>query len=483
MDASIPPELERICLKTLSKRASDRYQTMRELADDLARWRQDAEPGRRAGPVVPRGLRAFGADDADFFLDLLPGPRDREGLPEAVRFWKARIEEPDAEQTFSLGLLYGPSGSGKSSLIRAGLLPRLASGIVAVCVDSSPDDTGRRILRALRKRLPELPADRGLVESLAWLRRGGGPKVVILLDQFEQWLHAHGGTPEPELVDALRQCDGGHLQAIILVRDDFAMAAARFMAALDIPIVQGHNFATLDLFDVDHARLVLTRFGQAYGRLPSGKPGPSADQRQFLDAVASGLSRDGKVVPVRLALFAQMVKARSWVPATLEEAGGTEGLGVNFLEETFGSRSVNPGHQLLEGAARKVLKTLLPEAGADIKGHMRSDSELREASGLGDRPGDFASLLRVLDGELRLITPTDLPESASEPGTEPAEKYWQLTHDYLVPSLRDWLTRKQKETRRGRAELRLEERTAIWLSTCASVASCRRPGNGSASAC
>ena len=41
-------------------------------------------------------------------------------------------------------------------------------------------------------------------------------------------------------------------------------------------------------------------------------------------------------------------------------------------------------------------------------------------------------------------------------------KYYQLTHDYLVPSLRDWLTRKQKETRRGRAELRLAERAALW---------------------
>ena len=41
-------------------------------------------------------------------------------------------------------------------------------------------------------------------------------------------------------------------------------------------------------------------------------------------------------------------------------------------------------------------------------------------------------------------------------------KYYQLTHDYLVPSLRDWLTRKQRETRRGRAELRLADRAALW---------------------
>jgi hypothetical protein len=43
-----------------------------------------------------------------------------------------------------------------------------------------------------------------------------------------------------------------------------------------------------------------------------------------------------------------------------------------------------------------------------------------------------------------------------------AAPFYQLTHDYLVPSLREWLTRKQKETRRGRAELRLADRAAAW---------------------
>src|SRR6202011_2852330 len=44
------------------------------------------------------------------------------------------------------------------------------------------------------------------------------------------------------------------------------------------------------------------------------------------------------------------------------------------------------------------------------------------------------------------------------------ERYYQLTHDYLVHSLRDWLTRKQRETRRGRAELLLAERAAAWTA-------------------
>ena len=46
--------------------------------------------------------------------------------------------------------------------------------------------------------------------------------------------------------------------------------------------------------------------------------------------------------------------------------------------------------------------------------------------------------------------------------TETGQKYFQLTHDYLVHSLRDWLTRKQNETRKGRAELKLAERSALW---------------------
>src|SRR5262249_42021940 len=107
-----------------------------------------------------------------------------------------------------------------------------------------------------------------------------------------------------------------------------------------------------------------------------------------------------------------------------------------------------------------------PESGTDIKGQMRCHAELLQASGYASRPKDFDELLRLLDGEIRLLTPTD-PEGKegaddSHSPIEPGENYYQLTHDYLVHSLRDWLTRKQKETRRGRAELLLADRAAVW---------------------
>jgi hypothetical protein len=145
-------------------------------------------------------------------------------------------------------------------------------------------------------------------------------------------------------------------------------------------------------------------------------------------------------------------------------------VGAAFLEETFSAPTAPPPHRLHQKAAQAILKSLLPQAGTDIKGNMRPQQELLEASGYGDRPKEFADLLRILDSELRLITPSD-PEGMEEEIVSTGSmsmtegRYWQLTHDYLVTSVRAWLTRKQKETRRGRTELRLAERAALWNAT------------------
>src|SRR5205085_6419602 len=215
------------------------------------------------------------------------------------------------------------------------------------------------------------------------------------------------------LVQALRQCDGGRVQCLVMVRDDFWMAATRFMRALEIRLLEGQNSAAVDLFSVDHARKVLTAFGGAFGKLPE-KPGDvGKEQREFLSQAVSGLAQEGKVICVRLALFAEMMKGRPWTPASLKEVGGTAGVGVTFLEESFSAATAPPEHRYHQKAARAVLKTLLPESGTDIKGHMRSDQELLHASGYASRPKDFADLLHILDSEIRLITPTD-PEGKED---------------------------------------------------------------------
>jgi hypothetical protein len=144
---------------------------------------------------------------------------------------------------------------------------------------------------------------------------------------------------------------------------------------------------------------------------------------------------------------------------------GTKRYGRLFWRRPSAARRLRPS---IAGTRKRLgpsCRALLPGAGTEIKGHMRSRGELLAASGYTDPPEQFATLPRILDTELRLTTPTDPEGKLDEAGESPRDldspgQYYQLTRDYLVPSLRDWRTRKQRETRQGRAELKLAERAA-----------------------
>lgn len=515
-DDTLSKDLERICMKALARRASERYTVAKDFAEDI-RWalshlsphttvstasHQTPAPGvtpsiaisdttemlasetsrsstdsHRTGPtlVVPKGLRSFDASDAGFFLQLLPGPFDREGLPETLRFWKSRVEQLDSEQTFRVGLIYGPSGCGKSSLVKAGMLPRLSPKIVSVYTESHADETESRLLKAVRKAIPEAEG-RTLKEVLGTIRRRklvpSGGKLLLVLDQFEQWLFSEKDYANSSLTEALRQCDGGVVQAIIMVRDDFWISVSRFLRELDIPILEQENSTLVDLFDLQHAEKVLGLFGRSFGKLPDSMKDWNEDHVQFIKQAVLGLSQERKVISVRLAVFAEMMKSRDWTPTALREVGGIEGVGVTFLEETFSSRHALIQHRQHQEAARGLLGSLLPISGTDIKGTMSSTDALRIASGYESRPREFEQLLQMLDKSLRLITPVDADllnsadsesrTSDSSPRNTSAGTHYQLTHDFLVPSLRDWLTQKQRESRRGRAALKLAERAQVW---------------------
>ncbi|MBU6240151.1 MAG: ATP-binding protein, partial [Planctomycetes bacterium] len=426
----------------------------------LAARAADATP---TGPtrIVPKGLRSFDASDASFFLELLPGPFDREGLPEGLRFWKTRIEDTDPEKTFKVGLVYGPSGCGKSSLMKAGLLPRLSPKILPIYLEATPDDTETRLLRAVRKAIPDAEGG-SLKEILSVIRRRklvpSGGKLLLVLDQFEQWLFAEQDYAKAPLTDALLQCDGGAIQAIVMVRDDFWLSVSRFLRELDIPILERENSALVDLFDMEHAAKVLGLFGKAYGKLPESTKNWNQDQNEFVRQAIHGLSQERKVISVRIAVLADMMKSREWTTAALREVGGIEGVGVTFLEEMFGSRHAPIQHRQHEEAVRGLLASLLPSIGTDIKGSMQSAASLQKAAGYENKPREFQDLMDILDKNLRLITPVDDSKGADGGAT----RSYQLAHDYMVPSLRDWLTQKQRETKKGRAEVKLAERAAVW---------------------
>ncbi len=439
-------------------RAADRYQSADAMADALRDHVKigDLEEHRRKqfdqAVLEPRGLRCFDERDSAFFPTLLPGPLNHEGLPKGIASWLRRLH-PNSPKPFRVGVIFGRSGSGKSSLLRAGILPRLPLGSRLVYVEAAATDTGKKVRSAVRKAFPSLTSKDALDGMLRSLRLGDvlpkGERVLLVIDQFEQWLHEDASFPgDGELMAALRQCDGDRLQCLLVVRDDFWGQVSRLFQALEITLVDGENLAQIDAFDREHTRALLLRYGESYGATP---------KQDFLDRVLTDISDENDtVVPVRLSLFVEIFRSRGWNLQEFKNVGGIAGIGQTFLRESFGDRSHCPQARRYRTEAQRVLEELLPERGRAIRGPHVATADLRKASGCRDEES-FADLLHVLDSELRLITPAEADEAAGPGG-------YRLAHDYLVPTVRRWLDDTRLATPRGRALIRLAELSTLWKS-------------------
>lgn len=133
-----------------------------------------------------------------------------------------------------------------------------------------------------------------------------------------------------------------------------------------------------------------------------------------------------------------------------------------FLEETFDQATSPVAYRVHRAAIRRVLSELVPSDETVIRGQLKTKTELKNACGYENRESDFHLVIDILERDLHLITLVN--DSGHLDSSEAYELNvgYQLTHDFLVPSLHDWFTRKQRETRRGRAELRLASQTATW---------------------
>ncbi|HEY7281268.1 MAG TPA: PQQ-binding-like beta-propeller repeat protein [Actinomycetota bacterium] len=127
------------------------------IARNLGRIYGVAGDGEPAVDCPYRGLAAFGEDDAPFF------------------FGRERMVGEVAARTVGTGFLgvVGPSGSGKSSLVMAGLLPSLAAGLLP-----GSAGWGQVVMRP-----GEHPMD---ALERAVLAGHPGTRLVLVVDQFEE---------------------------------------------------------------------------------------------------------------------------------------------------------------------------------------------------------------------------------------------------------------------------------------------------------
>lgn len=194
-------------------------------------------PARSSSPIRNpyKGLRAFGeADAADFY--------GREALT-------TRLVERLGEVARTTGLLavVGPSGSGKSSIVRAGVVPALRAGalegsatwpIVTMFPGSRPLEELAAALRSVRaagqRRLKS--ADEPTNDPAATVRESlqrlpADARLVLVIDQLEELytLAADDNTAEPfsRMVADVLAASAGRLLVIVTLRADHFDATLR----------------------------------------------------------------------------------------------------------------------------------------------------------------------------------------------------------------------------------------------------------------
>jgi Novel STAND NTPase 1 len=210
--------------------------------------------GGRRSPY--QGLVPYTEDDAEWFF----------GRAE----WRDVLA--DNLRAYRITVLYGASGVGKSSLLRAGLVRGLreeareslgASGaprLLPVAFSAwSLDDPLAALRQVVHRAGAELvsdasgpPPEGALGDVLeAWAGRAGGP-VLLVLDQLEE-LFVYHGRPDAtldELADALRRRDPA-VHYLLSIREE---ALAR-LDGLEGPVAGlGDHLLRLEALDRDAAR-------------------------------------------------------------------------------------------------------------------------------------------------------------------------------------------------------------------------------------
>lgn len=217
MDSDLPLELNNVIQRATAKMSEDRYPDVMSLVNDVkAALAGDhtinvvdtayISPEELALIVNPyKGLRPFEESDAsDFFgrealvtqlLDRLRPPIDVDALPDTQK------TNPLSEVNLRRFLaVVGPSGSGKSSVVKAGLLPMLRWGeypgsenwfIVEMVPGLNPLEQLADALRRVAIHTPEnlvalLRSDsRGLVNAVRGILPSGS-ELLLVIDQFEE---------------------------------------------------------------------------------------------------------------------------------------------------------------------------------------------------------------------------------------------------------------------------------------------------------
>ncbi|MGZ8694203.1 MAG: NACHT and WD repeat domain-containing protein, partial [Gaiellaceae bacterium] len=425
---------------------------------------------RTLAPESPyKGLRPFEATDVDARLFF---GRERERELIAANLTAARLT-----------VLYGESGVGKSSVLRAGVVHSLrqdaregAGFAVALYSSWSDEDPIDGIAEAVREAVEDvLGRDPGagvgtLAEHLqAWSDLVAG-EIFLVLDQVDEYFLYHGaeGGPLLDELPLLVTEPGLPVNVLLGIREDSLARLDVFKAR--IPSLFG-NYLRLERLGREAARAAIVGPLQQWSRMAGEKPvtiEPSLVDT-ILDEVAVGRI-DGNGSGPRFHSrtveppYLQIVLERIW---EAERSAGSSVLRLATLEQLGGARRIVSEHldHALAGLAPVEL-----DAAAAMFTHLVTPSGAKIAHGVGD----LAAYAGVDEAAARNVASALVEERILRPveGSQGEGARVEIFHDVLAGAVAAW--GREHEAARAldtqQAEARRKHRRLLALAVAALIA-------------
>jgi WD40 repeat protein/DNA-binding SARP family transcriptional activator len=402
-----------------------------------------------------KGLRAFtGADASDFF--------GREALTERL---VAALAETGPGSRFLA--VVGPSGSGKSSVVRAGLVSRLRGGSITgsdrwFIAEMFPGTHPMEELEAALLRIAVRPVAR-LLDRLEGSSRGlleavdlvipGDAEVVLLVDQFEEVFTLADDAAERELfMESLRVAitdPASRLRVVVTLRADL----------FDRPLMHPRFADLLGSRALVVSPLTPDELEKAIAR-PAGAVGVHLEPGLLAEMVADVSSQPGALPLVQYTLTELFERrgdgGRSLTLPAYREIGGVTGALAARAEHLY----LGSGQDGKRATKQLFLRLV-------TLGEGRQDTRRLVTRGeLGALDIDQDAMDGVLDafGRHRLLT-FDREPTTRDPTVE-------IAHEALLrewPRLRRWIDDARDDLRRSRlltraaAEWRGAERDPSFL--------------------
>ena len=427
----VPAAIDGVLARATAKDPTERFQSIEGFLEAVESA-VDASGGTVAGvgPAARRGVGTAVSDDA---RNPYKGLRAFDEADAGDFAGRARLVDQLLETMADHRLMavVGPSGSGKSSVVRAGLLPALRRGrvegadewfVTTVLPGAKPfEELETALLRVAAERPSDLlgvleSGTRGIARGVRHVVPEEGSQLLLVIDQFEELFTLGVAAETARFLDALAVAvseERSQLRVVLTLRADFYDRPLRHDAVGRL--VRDATVAVLPLApdELEHAIV-----DPAYAVGMEFEPGLVSE------IVADVADQPGALPLLQYALTELYERQVSGMltRAAYQELGGVAGALASRAEELFVAASVEE-----EAAVRRVLGRLVS------LGEGTEDTRRRA---LRSELGDDEAAASVIDayGAARLLS-FDRDPVTREPTVE-------VAHEALLrewPRLRAWL--------------------------------------------